>query len=75
MMLCRLTLGPCLSSSECETGGSYYICANECVDRSHFPLDMYPTLAQIYGYQSGDIDEIEKNVHPIYIYFRRLLLS
>ena len=45
--------GPCVSSSECETGGGYYICSNECVDRLHYPLDQYPTLAQIYGYQSG----------------------
>ena len=45
--------GPCLSSSECLTGGSYYICSDTCVDRSHYPLDMYPALAQIYGYASG----------------------
>ena len=47
------TSGPCLSSSECETAGGYYICSNECVDRLHYPLDQYPSLAQIYGYQSG----------------------
>ena len=62
MIYCHHTPGPCLSSSECQTGGHYYICSNECVDRTHYPLDMYPTLAQIYGYQSGDDDNMGINV-------------
>ena len=41
------------SDTDCETGGSYYICATACTDRVHYPLGLYPGLAGIYGYESS----------------------
>ena len=41
------------SDTDCETGGSYYICATACTDRVHYPLGLYPRLAGIYGYESS----------------------
>ena len=51
---CSQGQGVCNADNECESSGSFYSCAQSCTNRNFFPLDLYPTLAQIYGYTDTD---------------------
>ena len=37
--------GPCSGHGDCQTGGHYYVCSTDCLDRQHFPLGKYLTLS------------------------------
>ena len=45
--------GPCNSSLDCVSGGSFHVCASSCLNRDIFPLAEHPTLAESYGFVLG----------------------
>ena len=42
---CEEGEGPCSGHGDCQTGGHYYVCSTDCLDRQHFPLGKYLTLS------------------------------